>query len=93
MLRWDNNRKTIHLWQCFRDAVTNYVRLASAHSKTCKSVLKLTAECHCLSYAPLTSHISIVLSRYAFLAYLHRMEMDEKSFGVHLPPPVLLPFL
>ena len=46
-----------------------------------------------MSYAPLTSHISIVLSQYAFLAYLYRMEMDEKSFGVHLPSPFLLPVL
>ena len=49
--------------------------------KTCKSVLKLASECHSLSYDALTSHVSIVFARYIFLAYLNRMETDERSFG------------
>ena len=49
--------------------------------KTCKSVLKLSSEYHGLSYDALTSHVSIVFARYIFLAYLNRMETDERSFG------------
>lgn len=49
--------------------------------KTCKSYLKLTTECHSLSYDALTAHTVIVFVRYMLLALEQRIATDERTMG------------
>ena len=49
--------------------------------KTCKTYLKLTSECHSLSYDALTAHTVIVFVRYMLLALEHRIATDERTMG------------
>lgn len=49
--------------------------------KTCKTYLKLTSECHCLSYDALTAHTVIVFVRYMLLALEQRIATDERTMG------------
>ena len=49
--------------------------------KTCKSYLKLTTECHSLSYDALTAHTVIVFVRYMLLALEQRTATDERTLG------------
>jgi len=49
--------------------------------KTCKSYLKLTTECHSLSYDALTAHTVIVFVRYMLLALEQRTAVDERTLG------------
>lgn len=49
--------------------------------KTCKSCLKLTTECHSLSYDALTAHTVIVFVRYMLLALKQRIATDERTMG------------
>jgi hypothetical protein len=49
--------------------------------KTCKSVLKLTGECHSISYDAMCSHCAIVFARYMLLALEARKEQDPRTAG------------
>ena len=49
--------------------------------KTCKSMLRLTKECRCLSYDAMTAHVSIVMTRYMLLAVEMRINEDDRSVG------------
>ena len=49
--------------------------------KTCKSMLKLSKECRCLSYDAMTAHVSIVMTRYMLLAVEKRTNEDDRSIG------------
>ncbi len=49
--------------------------------KTSKSLLKLTSECHCLSYDALTAHVAIVFTRYMLLALEQRGNEDLRTLG------------
>ncbi len=49
--------------------------------KTCKSYLKLTKECHALSYDALTAYAAIVFARYTLLSWAMRTEQDGRSMG------------
>ena len=49
--------------------------------KVCKSYLRLTKECHSLSYDAMSAWVSIVLTRYMLLAYLNRIETDDRAAG------------
>ena len=49
--------------------------------KTCKSVLKLTGECHSISYDAMCSHCAIVFARYMLLALEIRKEQDPRTAG------------
>ena len=49
--------------------------------KTCKSMLKLSKECRCLSYDAMTAHVSIVMTRYMLLAVEKRINEDDRSVG------------
>ena len=49
--------------------------------KTCKSMLNLVGECHCLSYDALTAHVAIVFTRYMLLAMEQRQNEDQRTLG------------
>ena len=49
--------------------------------KMAKQHLKLTKEMQCRDYDALVSHTTIVFLRYMFLAYQHRIETDDRTFG------------
>ena len=49
--------------------------------KMAKQHLKLAKEIQCRDYDALVAHTSIVFMRYMFLAYQHRIETDNRTFG------------
>ena len=49
--------------------------------KVCKSYLRLTKECHSISYDAMVAWNAIVMSRYMMLALDKRLEEDSRSFG------------
>jgi len=49
--------------------------------KVCKSHLRLTKECHSISYDAMVAWNAIVMSRYMMLAVDKRLEEDARSFG------------
>jgi hypothetical protein len=49
--------------------------------KVCKSFLRLTKECHSISYDAMTAWNAIVFARYMMLALENRMQRDERSMG------------
>ena len=49
--------------------------------KVCKSYLRLTKECHSISYDAMVAWNAIVMSRYMMLALDKRLEEDPRSFG------------
>ena len=49
--------------------------------KVCKQYLRLTSECHSLSYDALTAHLCIVLCRYIMLAIEQRCCADQRTLG------------
>ncbi len=49
--------------------------------KMAKQHLKLAKEMQCRDYDALVAHTSIVFMRYMFLAYQHRIETDNRTFG------------
>ena len=49
--------------------------------KVCKSHLRLTKECHSMSYDAMVAWNAIVMSRYMMLALDKRLEEDARSFG------------
>ena len=49
--------------------------------KTTKSLLKLQKEFQCRSYDSLTSHTTIVFSRYIVLSWQNRCSTDERTLG------------
>lgn len=49
--------------------------------KTCKSCLKLSTECHSLSYDALTAHTVVVFVRFMLLALEQRTATDERTMG------------
>jgi len=49
--------------------------------KACKSLLRLTKECHSVSYDAMTAWVAVVFARYMMLAYLNRIETDERTMG------------
>ena len=49
--------------------------------KTCKSMLHLGSECHCLSYDALNAHVSLVFIRYMLLSLQRRCNEDDRTIG------------
>ena len=49
--------------------------------KVSKTYLKLTKECHSLSYDAMTAYVAIVFARYMMLAIENRTRRDDKTFG------------
>lgn len=49
--------------------------------KTCKSMLHLRSECHCLSYDALNAHVSLVFIRYMLLSLQKRCSEDDRTIG------------
>ena len=49
--------------------------------KTCKSLLKLSSECHSLSYDALTAHVSLVFIRYMLLSLQQRNNTDNRTIS------------
>jgi hypothetical protein len=49
--------------------------------KVCKSYLRLTKECHSISYDAMIAWNAVVMSRYMMLALDKRLEEDPRSFG------------
>ena len=49
--------------------------------KVCKSFLRLEKDCRSLSYDAMTAHVSIVFTRYMFLAVEQRERKDARSLG------------
>ena len=49
--------------------------------KTCKSLLRLTKECQSISYDAMTAWVAIVFTRYTMLAFLNRVEADDRTAG------------
>ena len=49
--------------------------------KTCKSMLYLGSECHCLSYDALNAHVSLVFIRYMLLSLQNRCNEDDRTIG------------
>jgi hypothetical protein len=49
--------------------------------KVCKSFLRLTKECHSISYDAMTAWNAIVFARYMMLALENRIQRDERSMG------------
>ncbi len=49
--------------------------------KTCKSILNLGSECHCLSYDALNAHVSLVFIRYMLLSLQKRCSEDDRTIG------------
>ena len=53
--------------------------------KTCKSLLRLTRECQSISYDAMSAWVSVVFARYVMLAYLNRLDVDERTTGIVAP--------
>ena len=49
--------------------------------KVCKSYLKLSKECHALSYDAITAHTAVVFTRYMMLSLGSRESNDIRSLG------------
>lgn len=49
--------------------------------KACKSLLRLTKECRSIGYDAMTAWVAIVFARYMMLAYLNRVETDDRTAG------------
>ena len=49
--------------------------------KVCKSYLKLSEECHALSYDAITAHTAVVFTRYTMLSLGSRESNDIRSLG------------
>jgi hypothetical protein len=49
--------------------------------KTCKSLLRLTKECHAMGYDAMTAWVAVVFARYMMLAYMNRAEIDDRTTG------------
>ncbi len=49
--------------------------------KICKSYLRLSKECHSLSYDAMTTHVAVVFTRYMMLSVENRETKDERSLG------------
>ena len=49
--------------------------------KVCKSYLKLSRECHALSYDAMTAHTAVVFTRYMMLSLESRESNDIRSLG------------
>lgn len=49
--------------------------------KVCKSYLKLTKECHSLSFDAMTAHTAVVFTRYMLLSLQNRQSIDDRSLG------------
>jgi len=49
--------------------------------KVCKSYLCLEKDCRALSYDTMTAHVSVVFTRYMFLAVEQRESKDDRSIG------------
>jgi len=49
--------------------------------KICKSYLRLSKECHSLSYDAMTAHVAVVFTRYMMLSVENRETKDERSLG------------
>jgi hypothetical protein len=49
--------------------------------KVCKSHLRLTKECHSMSFDAMVAWNAVVISRYMLLALDKRLEEDSRSFG------------
>jgi hypothetical protein len=49
--------------------------------KVCKHFLRLTKECHSISYDAMTAWTAIVFTRYMMLALENRIQRDERSIG------------
>ena len=49
--------------------------------KACKSLLRLTKECRSVGYDAMTAWVAIVFARYMMLAYLNRIETDDRTTG------------
>lgn len=49
--------------------------------KTCKSMLRLGSECHCLSYDALNAHVALVFVRYMLLSLQKRRNEDDRTIG------------
>ena len=49
--------------------------------KMAKQHLKLAKEIQCRDFDALIAHTTIVFMRYMFLAYQHRIETDQRTFG------------
>ena len=49
--------------------------------KVCKSYLKLSRECHSLSYDAMTAHTAVVFTRYMMLSLESRESNDIRSLG------------
>ena len=49
--------------------------------KVCKSYLCLEKDCRALSYDTMTAHVSVVFTRYMFLAVEQRESKDDRSLG------------
>jgi hypothetical protein len=49
--------------------------------KVCKSFLRLTKECHSISYDAMTAWNAIVFARYMMQALENRIQRDERSMG------------
>lgn len=54
--------------------------------KVCKSYLCLEKDCRVLSYDAMTAHMSIVLSRYMFLAVEQQEFKADRSIGELFDP-------
>ena len=49
--------------------------------KVCKSYLRLSKECHCLSFDAMTAHTAVVFTRYMMLSIENRESNDNRSLG------------
>ena len=49
--------------------------------KVCISYLRLEKDCRAVSYDAMTAHVSIVFTRYMFLAVEQCESKDERSWG------------
>ena len=49
--------------------------------KVCKSYLRLSKECHCLSFDAMTAHTAVVFTRYMMLSIENRESNDSRSLG------------
>ena len=49
--------------------------------KTCKSLLRLNREYSAIGYDAMTAWVAVVFARYVMLAYLNRVQTDERTLG------------
>ena len=47
--------------------------------KVCKSYLRLSKECHCLSFDAMTAHTAVVFTRYMMLSIENRESNDSQG--------------